>query len=88
MINLQKIKLEKCHPPPPPPPLRRPASAPYFHLLFLFFRFPSPPLGEVFKIYSPLPLKKKGWGVRTMQKRWGAKLVDVIKHLCHKVFLL
>ena len=32
MINLEKIKWEKCH---PPPLLRRPAPAPFFHLLFL-----------------------------------------------------
>ena len=47
---------------PPPPPLRRPATAPYLHSLFLIFQIPPPP-GEVFKIYSPLafpPLKKRG----------------------------
>ena len=30
MINLEKIKQEKCQ---PPPPLRRATPAPYFHIL-------------------------------------------------------
>ena len=41
IINLEKIKQEKCQPPSPNPPslLRRPASAPYFHQ-FLIFQIP------------------------------------------------
>ena len=39
MINLDKIKYEKCH----PPLLRRPAPAPYFHPLFKIFQIPPPP---------------------------------------------
>ena len=44
---------------PPSPFLSRPTPAPYFHPLFLIFKF-HPPLGEVIKIYPP-PFKK--WGV-------------------------
>ena len=55
MINLEKIKYEKCQ----RTLLRRPAPAPYFHLLFLIFQIP-PSLRQAIKIYSP-PLKK-GWG--------------------------
>ena len=41
MINLEKIKHEKCKP-PPPPLLRRPTPEPYFHHFLKFFRvFPS-----------------------------------------------
>ena len=56
MINLEKIKKEKCQ----PPFLRRPAPALYFHPFFLIFQIPHPP-GEVIKIYFP-----KGEGVQTM----------------------
>ena len=54
MTNLEKSKQEKCQPPLPPILLRRPAPAPYFHLLLLIFQIPhhpSPP---------PLPFKKRG----------------------------
>ena len=71
MINLEKIKYEKCQ----PLLLRRPAPAPYFYSLFLFFRFPSP-LGEVIKISSP-PLKKKGV-LQTMA--WSVAYVLPNKH--------
>ena len=37
MINLEKIKQEKCQ---PPPLLRRPTPALYFHPLFLIFQIP------------------------------------------------
>ena len=60
MINLAKIKYEKCQ----PPLFRKPAPAPYFHPLFLIFRFPHLQM-EVIKIYS-LPIKKKERGVQTM----------------------
>ena len=36
MINLEKVKYEKCQ----PPFLRRPALAPYFHRLFKIFQIP------------------------------------------------
>ena len=54
MINLEKIKYEKCQ----APLLRRPAPAPYFHHLFKNFS-ESPPPGEVIKIYFPT-LKRGG----------------------------
>ena len=57
MINLEKIKQEKCR----PSLLRRPAPAPYFHPLFLIFQIP--PSGEGNQNSLPSPLKK---GVRTM----------------------
>ena len=60
MINLEKMKKEKCQ--SPSPFLSRPTPAPYFHPLFLIFKF-HPPLGEVIKIYPPTPpLKRGGWG--------------------------
>ena len=43
----------------PPPLLRRPATAPYFHPLFWFFRFPPP--GKVIQIYSNLNLNLNEW---------------------------
>ena len=46
MIELEKIKQEKCpHAPPPPlpPPLRRLAPEPYCHTSFLSFQIPLPP---------------------------------------------
>ena len=62
MINLEKIKYEKCH----PPLLRRPAPAPYFHPLFKIFQIPPPsPRG------NNSPFKKGGGGSNygTMNKR-------------------
>ena len=59
MINLEKVKQEKCQ--PLPPSFRGPAPTPYFHPLFLVFQIPPP--GEVIKIYSP-PLKKGEKGGR------------------------
>ena len=50
MINLEKIKQEKCQ--LPSPLLKRPAPAPYFHSLFkVFGSSPSP--GKLIKIYFP-----------------------------------
>ena len=69
MINLGKIKYEKCQ----PPFLRIPAPEPYFfHFSNTtpFFNFSeSPPVGEVIKIYFLPPLKMgEKWGrVQTMQ---------------------
>ena len=54
MINLEKIKLEKCQPPPPSPPLRRPATAPYFHP---FFNFSD---SSQYLIFNPPPCKRVG----------------------------
>ena len=62
MINLGKIKYEKCQ----PPFLRIPAPEPYFfHFSNTtpFFNFSeSPPVGEVIKIYFLPPLKMGGKG--------------------------
>ena len=58
MINLEKIKNEKCQ----PPLLRRPAPAPYFHPLFKIFQIP--PSGVVNQNLLPRPFKKGR--VRTM----------------------
>ena len=60
MINLENLNRKSDS---SPFLLKRPALTPYFHPLFLIFQVP--PLGEVIKIYSPLPFKKKG-GIRTM----------------------
>ena len=61
MINLEKIKWEKCQ----SPLLRIPAPAPYFHPLFLIFQI-SPLLGRLLQLTSSL-LKTGGrGGVRTM----------------------
>ena len=68
MINLEKIKYEKCQllPPPPPPQthththtlLRELAPAPYFHPLFLIFQIP--PSGEGNQQNLLPPALKKG----------------------------
>ena len=67
MINLEKIKQEKCQlppppPPPPPPPIKR-APPPPPPPPFLIFR--TPPPREVIKIYFPPPHFRK-MGVQTM----------------------
>ena len=49
MINLEKIKSEKCQ--SHPSLLKIPAPAPYFHPLILIFYIPPPPPWEVTKIY-------------------------------------
>ena len=59
MINLEKIKQEKCQ------PSRRPAPAPtilHTSTPFLIFQILPPPLGEVIKIHFP-PLKRGLRGV-------------------------
>ena len=76
MINLEKIKYEKCQ----PLLLRRTAPAPYFYSLFLFFRFPSP-LGEVIKISSP-PLKKRGWSKLWLGVLLICCLINIIMMRC------
>ena len=50
MINLEKIKQEKCQ--LPSPLLKRPAPAPYFHSLFKVFESSLPP-AKLIKIYFP-----------------------------------
>ena len=61
MINLDKIKQEKCQSPLPPPlpPFKKICPSTILPPPFLISRFPS--LGEVIKIYSP-PFKKSGEG--------------------------
>ena len=91
MINLEKIKYEKCQ----APLLRRPAPAPYFHHLFKNFS-ESPPPGEVIKIYFPT-LKRGGsklcWFIKDTTTPWRntnrckstsvvfRKNIPLIKHL-------
>ena len=56
MINLEKIKQEKCK--PPPTLLRRMAPAPYFHPHFSIFQTPPPSEGSNQNLLSPF--KKRG----------------------------
>ena len=59
---------------PAPPLLKRPAPAPYFHPLFSVFQIS--PLGEVIKIYSPLPLKKRKGRGSPNYGQWAGNLND------------
>ena len=90
MINLEKIKKEKCQ-----PPTHFKKTCPCTILPLLLFNFSdSPPLGEVIKIYSPPPLKRGG-GVRNYafgtipQEPWqpgkGAKPDHMIHLNCREV---
>ena len=55
MINLEKIKQEKCQPPHSSPSLlRRPAPTPFFHPIFKFFRSPLLLQGRKSKLTPPL----------------------------------
>ena len=60
----------------PPPLLKRPASAPYFHSLFLIFQIPPSPLSEVIKIHFP-PLKKRNGGSKLWIKSRGRECKGV-----------
>ena len=68
MINLEKIKWEKCKPPSP----FKTCPCTILPPLFLIFQIPPPPW-EVFKIYSPSFKREWGWG-------WGS---PNYVHLCN-----
>ena len=56
MVDLEKIKQEKCQ----SPPFKRTCPCTILPPPFLIFQIPPPPLREVITIYSPLPFKKGG----------------------------
>ena len=77
MINLEKVKQEKCQ----FPLLRRPASAPYFHPLFSIFKIP--PLRGRYLNFPPF--KKRWW----WQGGGGSKLCQLeffTKALCWEYY--
>ena len=59
MINLEKIKKEKCQ----PLPFKKTCPCTIFLPLFKKFSDPPPPLGEVFKVY--FPFKNEGFKLCT-----------------------
>ena len=74
MINLEKIKQEKCQS-PPTPILRRPASAPFYHPTFFNFSDLPSLIRTCFLTY------KKGGGVRGLcyVSLYTSCLISVIK---------